>query len=87
MKSFHITGFQITESGLDGTTRDVCIVSREDLAKDMCFKNNYRSYTPVDKFIVIFETVFEVEAAKQDAIREKALAKLTKEERTALGLS
>lgn len=94
MEKFDIEGFEVlTNSDLTegrGHRVHVCYTSTralaEEIAKGKGVMGTDADVVPMSKTIKVFDTMDEWNNNTKEAIREKALAKLTKEEREALGL-
>lgn len=86
MKKFEIDCFEVTES-YDRDSKHVAFVSTVALAEKLvATQKGYRSYQAYKKTILIFETQEDIETYSRENLRKSGLAKLTSEERQALGL-
>lgn len=85
MKTFEINGFEVYDT--DGYTHNhVAYVSEESMAVEMTKGNAYMGYNPYKKSFIVFETMDEFNADKYEKLRKSAWAKLSVQERHALGL-
>ena len=85
MKKFQINGYAVYEE-YDRSSNLLHIVSNRTLAEELVRNNPYRRYEPYLDVIVVFDTMEEIKKNSNDAIVAGAMAKLTIEERLALGL-
>lgn len=85
MKKFQINGYAVYEE-YDRSSNLLHIVSNKTLAEELVRNNSYRRYEPYLDVIVVFDTMEEIKKNSNDAIIAGAMAKLTIEERLALGL-
>lgn len=84
--SFVIDCFELEEAtGAGDTNGHVGFVRTEALAKEWKGGNHYRSYRPFKKTFVVFGSLQSFDRALDDAVRARALQKLTPAERRALG--
>lgn len=88
MQTFTISGFELLEADGAGVHENrVAIMKYETDAKIWATESKgWRSYKPFHAEIKVFESLDELHESQLAKVREKALAKLTKEEREALGL-
>lgn len=84
---FHIVGFELLEADGGGVSDIHCgyLMYESDAKewKDRSF--GYRSYRPYGKIIRVHESLESLDAFNMQELKEKALAKLTAEERKVLG--
>lgn len=86
MKRYEIDCYEVTES-YDRDSQHIAYVSNPTLAQALVDKSKgYRSYHAYKRTITIFDTAEEIDSAKQENLRKSGLAKLSAEERHALGL-
>jgi len=95
MKTFEINGYEvITNSDLtEGRGRSVHVAyttndfTAKQIAKGKGVMGTDAEVRAINKTIRVYETHSEYLGSKQEEIRKKALAKLTKEEKILLGLT
>ena len=90
MKEHIISGFKLTEpDGAGMYSEEMGIVSTEEVAKEWCEaqKGWPRNYEKFHKVFRVFDTLEEMAGHDKKVIRDRALAKLTVEERQLLGVS
>lgn len=83
-----ITGFELLEAD-GGGIRDnrVALIASEDAAKQWVMASSgYRRYVPYKETIVVYADLEDLNQGHREKLREQALAKLSKQEREALGL-
>jgi hypothetical protein len=87
MKQFTIDGYEIREADGGGMSdRILYFVSTEAVAKAIVGKSHYLSYRAHKETFTVFDTIEEIETASKEALRARALAKLSAAEKAALGL-
>jgi hypothetical protein len=88
MQVVTVSGYELLEADGAGVHENrVAIMLYESDAKLWASQSNgWRSYKPFHAEIKVFESLDELHEGQLAKVREKALAKLTKEEREALGL-
>jgi hypothetical protein len=86
MREMNIDGYELLSIKSDGNEEHVAYVSNLKDAINWVEKGGWRKYREVKKTIRIFETEEELEVHMQERLRQRALAKLSFEERQALGL-
>lgn len=81
--------YEVKESDGGGVyDNHFAFVATEQLAKLLVATNkNYRHYCKYSKLITVFDTMEEIEANSKANLRKAGLAKLSKAEKDALGLS
>lgn len=86
MKLIEIDCFEVVES-YDRESKHIAYTSTKELAQELVSKSkNYRSMIAIKKIFVIFETSEDVTTYSKENLRKSGLAKLSVEERLALGL-
>lgn len=88
MKTTIVTGFEVVMADGDGRGETHQAYFSDQTAAEMLVSQSpgwMRMY-PFTKTTVVYDTFSEYVTAKADAFKAKALAKLTKEEREALGV-
>lgn len=86
MKKYEIDCFQVTEY-FDRDSTHIAYTSTRQLAEKIADKQkNYRTVSTFKKTFVVYETMQDVEDYSLAKLKNSGLAKLTPEERQALGL-
>jgi len=86
MKEFIVEGYEIRESSMTSDSdKQLYIVSKESVAKEIVGSSPWLRYYPFSQTITVFDSVAEIEASKEQALRESAWAKLSSAEKSALG--
>lgn len=86
MKEFIIEGYEIRESSMTSDSdKQIYIVSTKAVAEDLVGGSPWLRYYPISQTIRVFDSVEEIKAAEEQALRESAWAKLSSAEKSALG--
>ena len=87
MQEFQVVGFALVEISSDGIgENEIAYVRNESDARKWSAHNPFRTHRPVNFTVKIFDSLEEFEEERMGQIRIRALAKLSKEEKIALGL-
>ncbi len=80
--------FVLEMSNGDGVSSTVEAYTRDEkVGRDYKIQTkNYGSYRPFKQTFVIVSSLAELDAAKKEKVKERALSKLSREEKEALGL-
>lgn len=89
MKQFEMDCYEVQEADGGGMySNHLAFVSSLSLAETLVNKSKgWRSHKPYKKLITIFDTMEEIEANSKSNLRKAGLAKLSRAEKDALGLS
>ena len=89
MKTFEIDCFEVRESDGDGRSDShVCFCATAKLAEVIVnYSKGWRHSAKYTKLITVFDTEDEYNANTKSALRNSAIAKLSKAEREALGIN
>lgn len=86
MIKYEIDCFEVKES-FDRDSNHIAYTTTQKLAEQIAYKQkNYRSVSAFKKTFIIYESMQDVEDYSLANLRKTGLAKLTSEERKALGL-
>jgi hypothetical protein len=87
MQTFEIIGFELIELDFDGARKRVGIIKDKNEADAWRMKNpSWRGMNYIKETITICDSLAEFEVMEKQALIAQALAKLTAEERAALGV-
>ena len=82
-----IKGFELLEADGGGVSDNhLAYVEREEDAKEwVSLSKGWRRYRPYEKTIIVHHSLDSLYATQRELAKQRALAKLTKEEREVLG--
>jgi hypothetical protein len=86
MQEINIDCFEVIQEGTTTSHRRVGFFSLEAVAQKVIKENRYRSFRPYREHIVIYDEYSEYRQTLVNEIRDRALAKLSREERDVLGV-